>query len=295
MQTVEIKIKRDFLDMPGAWRATLKRKRMEEKGCSIIIPNWNSKVLLERCLWMVDRTVTGFCRPSGPESPLEVIVVDNGSDKDDSVAYLKAIEEFSPFGFPVSVVYNKENLGFAGGINAGMRAARPGTDVCLLNVDAEPQPGWLEALYGTLIRFPDAGMVGPLGNVVPSGHQREGEFSEDTMVPNLHFFCVLILRDLIDKIGGLDPIYGVGSWDDNDYGSRARFAGFSLYASAGALVRHEAHQVFRLNGLDADKYEHENLLKFTEKMHRLAWAWSRERNLYADARFARDSGLYVPL
>jgi GT2 family glycosyltransferase len=138
-------------------------------------------------------------------------------------------------------------------------------------------------------------MAGPLGNNVPSGHQREGQYASDTSVPNLHFFCVLILRDIIDKIGGLDERYAVGCWDDMDYGSRARFAGYGLYASARALVRHEPHQVFRLNGLDADRYDHENLFRFTNKLHQIVWALSRERNLYADEASAEGFGLRIPL
>jgi hypothetical protein len=39
----------------------------------------------------------------------------------------------------------------------------------------------------------------------------------------------------------------LGGYEDNDYGIRAKLAGYELYISAKSLVRHKAHQVYKLN------------------------------------------------
>ena len=274
----------NVLNMPPQLVQFIKRERMSKHGCTIVIPNWNSKVLLERCLNLINTRTSGV--------RFEVIVVDNGSKFDGSVEYLKSLES-QPFNFKLTTIYLPENLGFAGGVNVGMRQANPNTDIVLFNVDAEPAAGWLTSMYDTLLANADAGMVGPLGNNVPSGHQKEGEFQEDTFVLNLHFFCVLISRELIKKMGVLDPRYLIGGYDDNDYGSRARFAKFGLYVSANSLVTHEAHQVFEINGLDYYKYDGANLFRFAEKMHKILYAVSRVKDLYEDEEFNKEAGLFI--
>ncbi len=101
---------------------------------SIVIVNYNGRDLLPACL-----------KPTlaqAEELGAEVIVVDNGST-DGSVELLQRQ-------YPtVRLIESARNLGFAGGCNAGTRAAASET-VILLNNDAVPDPGWLVALLGAL-------------------------------------------------------------------------------------------------------------------------------------------------
>ena len=89
---------------------------MAEK-ISVVIPNWNGAHWLETCLdSLAKQTFTDF----------RIYVVDNGST-DGSVALLKSK-------YPdVVVIENAENLGFAGGINCGFRAAEGELIVALNN------------------------------------------------------------------------------------------------------------------------------------------------------------------
>jgi len=80
---------------------------------------------------------------------VKILLVDNGSS-DGSVAYVR--EHFPE----VKVIALRENRGFAGGNNVGIRA----TDseyTALLNNDAQPQPHWLEALAHALEAHPEVG------------------------------------------------------------------------------------------------------------------------------------------
>lgn len=278
-------VKENFIAFPEPLKLFIKNERMNlNRPCSIIVLNWNSCELLKNCLKLIQENTSGVV--------YKVIIVDNGSTKDDSVAYLKSLKKDS-FIFPFKIVYNKENKGFAGGVNSGIRASDNGTDVCLLNVDAEVQPGWLRELYNTLNRFPDCGFVGPLGNVTESHYQEEGMVKEDTLVPNLHFYCTLIFSEVIDKIGLFDTRYGNGCFDDNDYGMRGRLAGYVHYISAKSLVRHKAHQVFRLNGLDPFKAEMENKEKFIDKFFGVMLNYSRLYNFYTTYDLAKGTGLLI--
>jgi GT2 family glycosyltransferase len=96
---------------------------------SIIVLNWNGKELLAQGLPSILEAVHVDGRPH------EILVVDNGSS-DGSVEYVEKC-------FPeVRVLALKENLGFAGGNNAGVRAAQHEI-VVLLNNDMVVDPGFL--------------------------------------------------------------------------------------------------------------------------------------------------------
>lgn len=107
---------------------------------SIIIPNWNGLALLRPCLDALRRQTY---------ADHEVIVVDNASS-DGSVAALR--DEYPE----ARVLALETNRGFAGGCNAGIRAAR-GEFIVTTNNDTEAAPGWLAALVSALDRHPDAG------------------------------------------------------------------------------------------------------------------------------------------
>ncbi|WP_433050128.1 glycosyltransferase family 2 protein [Dactylosporangium sp. CS-033363] len=103
-----------------------------------VILNWNCAEETIRCLRAV---ATGTAVP-------DIIVVDNGSE-DDSLARLALVEE------PFTLVELDSNLGFAGGMNAGIRAAhaRGAEWVWVLNADAVPRPAALAALLEHTGRF----------------------------------------------------------------------------------------------------------------------------------------------
>jgi GT2 family glycosyltransferase len=100
---------------------------------SIVIVNWNGARLLPGCL----EGLRAQTRRAD-----EIIVVDNAST-DDSLALLAAR-------YPeVRAVPYQKNLGFAGGMNAGIAASR-GEVVVALNNDAIPRPDWLATLIAPL-------------------------------------------------------------------------------------------------------------------------------------------------
>ncbi len=98
-----------------------------------IVLNWNGLADTRECLESLRRADYASNR---------VIVVDNGSEADEAGALEK---EFGGF---IEVLRNAANLGFAGGMNVGIRRAlEAGAEyVLLLNNDVTVEPGFLAAM-----------------------------------------------------------------------------------------------------------------------------------------------------
>ncbi len=109
---------------------------------SVIIVTWNGRRFLDACL----RAVTAQLHPDD-----EIIVVDNGSI-DGTTVWLRHTWS------AVRLVALPANLGFAGGVNVGLRVAR-GDLLLLLNNDAFVEPGCVPALVEALRDHPCSGAV----------------------------------------------------------------------------------------------------------------------------------------
>lgn len=99
---------------------------------TVIIPNFNGYKFLPDCLEAL--------RPQMSEH-VRVLVVDNGS-LDESVPYLKSCRD-------IQTIFLKENTGFCGAVNTGIKAAHT-KYVILLNNDTKVLPGYVDALVDAM-------------------------------------------------------------------------------------------------------------------------------------------------
>ncbi len=115
---------------------------------AVVVLNWNGREDTLRCL----DSLRGEIGPGDA-----VIVVDNGST-DGSPAAVKAAHPWA------EVIETGANLGYAGGNNAGMRAAldRGFVWVLLLNNDTTVEPGALGTLHAHGEAHPETGALQPL-------------------------------------------------------------------------------------------------------------------------------------
>ncbi len=150
------------------------------------------------------------------------------------------------------------NLGFAGGANLGIGAAR-GRYVLLLNDDARAEPGWAEALVAEAERSPGVGMcaskvllIDPAGRIDTTGHRLfvdglnrgRGRFEidrgqydgvRDVLFPS--GAAALYRRAMLDELGGFDErFFAYG--EDTDLGLRARLAGWGCRYVPDAVAFH---------------------------------------------------------
>lgn len=111
---------------------------------TVVVPNWNGRQDLPSCL---DSLLIQSLVP-------RIVVVENGS-VDGSLEMLRNR-------YPsVEVIIHQKNMGFAGGVNAGIRKAISDRDdfVALFNNDAVADHRWLERLVDGLESNPDAGIA----------------------------------------------------------------------------------------------------------------------------------------
>ena len=211
---------------------------------SVIIPNWNGKKFLVECIDSLKaQTFQDF----------EAILVDNGST-DGSAEF---IEE--QYGDWIRVIRNEKNLGFAGGNNVGIRAAR-GDYIVLLNNDTWTDPHWLEELVKATQSDPPVGMwsskvcsyfhrkrIEGIGELIywDGLCRAQGQFEQDDgqyeVMQEILFppGCGAMYRkSLFDGIGLFDEDFFAYA-DDSEIGIRARLAGWKCLYVPRAVVYHK--------------------------------------------------------
>lgn len=212
---------------------------------SVIIVNWNGGDYLKKCIDSLEtQTFRNF----------ELILVDNGST-DNSAIDIK--QHYNGF---VNLIRNKNNMGFCGGNNAGIRQAK-GEFIALLNMDATVEPDWLKMLVQSAERNPGAGMWAckvvlnsnssrfdsagglmfyPDGVCRNRGWQEKDigqyEREEETLAP--HGCAAMYRREMLEEIGLFDDNY-FAYLEDLDLGLRGQFAGWKCIYVPKAVVHHE--------------------------------------------------------
>ena len=111
---------------------------------SIIVITCNQLAAIRRCLESI-RECT--------RDPYELIVIDNHS-ADGTRKYLKSCQA-------AKIVFNSENVGYARGVNQGVRLSE-GRYLVLLNNDTMVTPGWLHTMIACLESDPRIALVGPM-------------------------------------------------------------------------------------------------------------------------------------
>jgi len=181
----------------------------------------------------------------------ELIVVDNNSS-DNTANYLKSIKNNYK---NLKIVLNKTNRGYAGGNNDGIKEAS-GEYIVLLNNDTLVTPNWLSKLTAVFEKDQSIGLVAPVTNnaqdaqclnfpeISPSNYEdisrdyTEKNSGEWFFTNRLIFFCVVIKRSALEKVGILDENFKRGFFEDDDYCQRAINAGYKLAVAEDAFVYH---------------------------------------------------------
>ena len=184
----------------------------------------------------------------------EIILVDNAS-REDPGQYIK---EHYP---QVVYIRNDKNLGFTGGNNVGIAAAK-GDYVFVVNNDTEVTPNLLEKLLEPFERDPSIGVVSPkikyfsnptliqyagytpmnpiTGQAVALGSKQEdlGQFDNSGYTYFAHGAAMLVKREVIEKVGAFADVFFI-YYEELDWGERIRRAGYKIYYQAEAEIFHK--------------------------------------------------------
>jgi GT2 family glycosyltransferase len=235
--------------------------------------NWNGWQDTLLCLDALART----------EYPnLTVIAVDNGSTND-SVPRIRS-------GFPhIPLIETGKNLGFAGGVNAGIRhALEQGVEyIWLLNNDAQPRPDALAALVAKATSDPRFGAIGSVlvyadepSNVQAWGggqlycwigyatHARAPR--DDSWFDYITAASVLLSRRALEEIGLLDESFFL-YWEDGDLSLRLRKRGWKLGVAANATVLHKENASSGRDRRKVDRFSTASGIRFLRKHSPMAW------------------------
>jgi len=245
------------------------------KRAAVIVLSWNGRRFLEACFSSVLKQTYAH---------YNVLLVDNAS-QDGSA-------DFVAQRFPtVEVIRNEKNLGFAGGMNVGLRYAE-GEILTLLNQDTEVPEGWLAELVkamgvdegvgivGCKILYPDGRTIQHAGGFIdyPLGFGRhygyreidEGQYDEKREVDYVTGAAMGLRRSLLGEVGGFDEAFFPAYFEDVDLCLRARSAGYKVvYVPSAVVIHHEATVL----GKDSFEQFHafqRNRLRFLVKHYSLA-------------------------
>ena len=191
--------------------------------------------------------------------PLEVIVVDNASSEDEATH----IEQRYP---QVKVIRSKENLGFAGGNNLGIKAAR-GKYLFFINNDTflRPQDSNLQHLIDRLESDTKIGLVcpkirfawgtcpiqfagyAPLSRItlrnkaIGFGEEDLGQYDNAHSTPYAHGAAMMVKRETVEQAGMMPECYFL-YYEELDWSMMIRRAGYDIWYEPTCTIYHKESQ-----------------------------------------------------
>jgi len=199
---------------------------MKGKLVTVITLNWNGIELTEICLRSLKKNTV--------HKPIEVIVVDNGSRKDN----VRKLENLKRTGFIDKLILNKQNKGFSGGNNQGFEVGK-GNYFFMLNNDTEVTRNWLKNCLALAEKDKKIGAVGCKLVDKPQFEKKQYSIGPNRERKTTCGAAMLIPRHVIEEVGMLDaehfsPIYG----EETDWCYRVRHAGYKIMETDKSLVIH---------------------------------------------------------
>ena len=179
-----------------------RRGEVGEPDLSVVVAQWDQRHHTQRCVESVRRNT---------DVPYELVLVDNGSGPD-AASYARLAADVP--------VLNDRNLGFAGGMNAGLDAAR-GRWVAFVNNDTVLPPNWASRLIESLGQGDGRALAVPA--VTAAGNGRTVRQAPGVTVEHLPRFeappsavVYLMERELMTALGAWGEEFPIASAEDID-------------------------------------------------------------------------------
>ncbi len=188
---------------------------------------------------------------------MEVIVVDNASTNDE----VSEIQKRYPY---VTIIKSDQNLGFAGGNNLGIKAAK-GKYLFLVNNDTIFEDFNVQALIDRLESSDDIGIVCPKirftwgcnpiqftgytplskitvrNQAIGFGEEDKGQYETAHPTPYAHGAAMLIKREAIEKVGLMPECYFL-YYEELDWSMMFTRAGYQIWYEPACTIYHKESQ-----------------------------------------------------
>ena len=211
---------------------------------AVVIPNWNGIDTIKACLNSL----------RGQTQKHTIVVVENGST-DGSLGYLRGEHP------EVQLVVNQKNLGFAGGVNSGIRFAldHDFDYIALFNNDAAADKHWLKELVTTMetnqhigivtskILKADGASMDSTGDMYTvwglpyprgRGEHTTDHYDKDTTIFAASGGASLYRAKMFKDIGLFDKDF-FAYYEDVDISFRAQLADWKVMYEPEAIVYHQ--------------------------------------------------------
>jgi GT2 family glycosyltransferase len=252
-------------------------ERQGVPSIAIVVVSWNGLQDTLTCLTALRRL---------EHAERCVVLVDNGS-LDGTV---DVVQRYFP---EVKVIANAANLGYVRANNQGIAwGLDRGADwILLLNNDVVVTPGALTEMLRVGESVPEVGIVGPVmqrtlrpdildlgGDLhlawggVSLRRYTDAQRERDWLPVDYVWGCTLMARrEVLERIGGLDPVY-VAYFEDGDLCLRARRLGYRTVAALRARVMHQVGRSGEKRFLWQTAYRMRNHVLFFARYAR-PWHW----------------------
>ncbi|AWN51534.1 glycosyltransferase [Methylobacterium sp. 17Sr1-1] len=228
--------------------------RTPPPACAIV-PVYNGLSDLKACL--------ASLLPQLSPGRMRALVIDDASPDPAVTRYLDDLAAEQHPG--LTVLRNRENLGFIGTVNGGLALLEPGEDCILVNADTVLAPRALEKLAQACHRGPGIASATPLSNNAtilgfPGMPEAQGPLlglppaaidaaleaaaSVPVQIPTGIGFCLYMNRQALDEVGGFSPEWGRGYCEEVDWCLTARDLGWIHVAATDTYVEHEGSVSF---------------------------------------------------
>lgn len=240
----------------------------EKVDVSVIVPLYKSESVIKDLIasWPLENKCS-----------VEIIFVDDNCPNDSKRTVIKAWEKRKKeLNCPIGkIIFNSKNKGYGQACNAGVRFAT-GKYLIFLNADTKVTPGWIEPMID-LFEDSKVGLVGNMhlkeggihdGTIDSAGSEWKWEdksfvhigrhcyrrknlsgpfkietcpkdilkVSEREMVTGC---CFAMPKSIFDYIGGFNPNYRIGYWEDSEICLNVRELGYKILFQPNSIIYHK--------------------------------------------------------
>jgi GT2 family glycosyltransferase len=211
---------------------------------------------------------------------VEVIVVDNAS----KVSPVEALQKAYP---DVQLIMSPKNLGFAGGNNLGIKAAK-GELLFFVNNDTVLTPTILEGLVEIFDTYPDAGAVSPKfhyyhspGTIEFAGYEEVnmfsgrnamvgckkkdyGQYDKTGVTHYAHGGGMMVPRWVIADVGPMPELYFL-YYEEFDWCEQIKRKGYQIYYQPKSLIYHKESMTVGKQSTLKTFYQNRNRILFMRR------------------------------